>query len=598
MNLGSYFSDADGDTLTYTASAADTGVAAVSLSGAIVSVTPVAAGATTITVTGSDGSLNATQTLMVTVNPRPNRAPIIEALIEAQTVVVGGSPATVSLGSYFSDPDGDALTYTATSSHSGAATTSVSGTTVTITPIAIGAAMITAMAADSSGLSVTQMFTVTVNPPPNRAPTAVGTIPTQTVTAGGTGTVNLGSYFSDADGDTLTYTATSSDTGVAAVNLSGAAMVITPIAVGTVTVTAIASDPEGASVTQTFTVTVNPATSSELVSSQSANNAPITVGTISTQTVTVGGSAGTVDVSSKFTHPDGDTLTYTVSLSNTAVATVSVSGTTVTITPVATGTTKVTVIAVDSDGLSAAQTFTVTVNPQPNQAPAVLGSIPTQTVTVGGSPATVNLESYFSDPDGDTMTYTVSLSNTGVAMASVSGTTVTITPVAAGTATVTAMATDSIGLSTAQTFTVTVNPQSNRSPIAVGSISTQTVTVGGSAVVNLGSYFSDPDGDTLTYTATSSHSGVATTSVSGTTVTITPIAIGAAIITARAVGFERVECNPDVYSHGEPTAEPCADSSGYNSHPNGDGRWYWHGESWELLQRRRWGYVDLHGDLL
>ena len=513
--------------MTYTATSSDTDVAAMNLSGATTVITPIAVGTATVTAMAADSSgLSATQTFTVTVNPPPNRAPTAVGTIPTQTVTVGGSTGTVDMSSKFSDPDGDALTYTVSLSDTAVAMVSVSGTTVTITPVATGTATVMVIGVDADGLSAVQTFTVMVNPPPNQAPAVLGSIPTQTVTAGGSpATVNLESYFSDPDGDTMTYTVSLSNTGVAMVSVSGATVTVTPVAAGTATVTAMATDSIGLSTAQTFTVTVNPP----------PNRSPIAVGSIPTQTVTVGGSPATVDVSGKFSDPDGDALTYTVSLSDTAVAMVSVSGTTVTIVPVAAGTATVMVMAVDADGLSAAQTFGVTVNPQPNRSPVAVGSISTQIVTVGGSAGSVDLSSKFSDPDGDTMTYTVSLSDTGVATASVSGTTVTITPVAAGTATVMVVAVDSDGLSAVQTFGVTVNPQPNQAPVALGPIPTQAITVGGDpATVNLGSYFSDADGDALTYTATAANAGVATVSISGATVTITPVAAGATTVTATA----------------------------------------------------------------
>ena len=40
-----------------------------------------------------------------------------------------------------------------------------------------------------------------------------------------------------------------------------------------------------------------------------------------------------------------------------------------------------------------------------NRAPRPSGSVPPQTLAVGGSTASVNLAPYFTDPDGDTLTY-------------------------------------------------------------------------------------------------------------------------------------------------------------------------------------------------
>ncbi|MCE2455118.1 MAG: RTX toxin, partial [Gemmatimonadetes bacterium] len=61
-----------------------------------------------------------------------------------------------------------------------------------------------------------------------------------------------------------------------------------------------------------------------------------------------------------------------------------------------------------------------------------------------------------------------------------------------------------------QTFTVTVP---NRAPVAVETILAPTLEVGQSAAFVVSASFSDPDGDALTYTASSSDSSVATPAV-------------------------------------------------------------------------------------
>ena len=74
------------------------------------------------------------------------------------------------------------------------------------------------------------------------------------------------------------------------------------------------------------------------------------------------------------------------------------SGSILTITPVAAGTTQVRVSRTSEDNVTVDKNFTVTVNPQPNRAPTAVGSISAQTVTVGGSAATVDVSGNFSDP--------------------------------------------------------------------------------------------------------------------------------------------------------------------------------------------------------
>ena len=217
----------------------------------------------------------------------------------------------------------------------------------------------------------------------------------------------------------------------------------------------------------------------------------------------------------------------------TSRATVSVSGSTLTINGMATGIAQISATATDPGGLTATQTFIVTVNAQGNRAPVAVGTIPAQTVDVG-STVPVDLESYFSDPDNDTLTYTATSGYTSRATVSVSSSTLTINGIATGIAQISATATDPGGLTATQTFIVTVNAQGNRAPVAVGTIPAQTVDVDSTVPVDLESYFSDPDNDTLTYAATSGYISRATVSVSSSTLTIAGIDVGIARITVTA----------------------------------------------------------------
>ena len=342
-------------------------------------------------------------------------------------------------------------------------------------------------------------------PPPPVAPVQVGTIPNQTIATGQSATLEVSAYFRDPDGGVLTYAAASSAVGVVSVSMSGSTLIIVGEADGTATVTVTAADPDGLTAAQGFGVTV-----------ETPNRAPEAVGTISAQAVATG-SAETVDVSAYFRDPDGDALTYTASSSDAGVAAVAVSGAEVTISGEADGTATVTVTAADPDGLTATQGFGVTVE-TPNRAPEAVGTISAQAVATG-SAETVDVSAYFRDPDGDALTYTASSSDAGVAAVAVSGAEVTISGEADGTATVTVTAADPDGLTAAQGFGVTVETP-NRAPEAVGTISAQAVATGSAETVDVSAYFRDPDGDALTYTASSSDAGVAAVAVSGAEVTI------------------------------------------------------------------------------
>ena len=92
-----------------------------------------------------------------------NRPPSAAGSVPDQAVTVSGTAAMVNMAPYFTDPDGDALTYSAVSSNAAVVTTSVSESTVMLTPVSAGAATTTVTARDLDGLTATQSVAVTVD---------------------------------------------------------------------------------------------------------------------------------------------------------------------------------------------------------------------------------------------------------------------------------------------------------------------------------------------------------------------------------------------------------------------------------------------------
>ena len=327
-------------------------------------------------------------------------------------------------------------------------------------------------------------------------------------------TFGLGLYFSDPDGDRLTYTATTSDPLTVGVSVTGSELTLTPLRDGAGTVTVTATDPGGLSASEDFTATVG-----------EGNRHPTAVGNIADQMLTLGGRSLTVDLAPRFSDPDGDQLTFQVTSGGSGVVSALISASGLILVPVAAGTASVTVTATDPGGLSATQTFEVTVGTA-NRDPVAVGEIPDQSLAVGGSAVTLDVSANFTDPDGDTLTYAATSSDSGVVRAVVSGTEVILIPVGAGMATVTVTATDPGGLSVTQTFEVTAGA-ANRDPVTVGSLPDQRLTAGGSPVtLDVASSFSDPDGDQLTFQAVSSDSGVVRAVLSGTELILIPVATG------------------------------------------------------------------------
>ena len=185
------------------------------------------------------------------------------------TIAVNDGAASVEVAGAFWDPEGDRLTYGASSSAPTVAWVSVAGSTVTVTPVAIGPATVTVTATDAGGSSetATQTFRVTVAAS-NRPPAAVGRLAPLTIgVEDGAASVEVAGALRDPDGDRLTYGASSSAPAVAWVSVAGSKVTVTPVAVGTATVTVTATDAGGSNTTatQTFRVTVPPFTDYPIV---------------------------------------------------------------------------------------------------------------------------------------------------------------------------------------------------------------------------------------------------------------------------------------------------------------------------------------------
>ena len=171
VKVARHFRDPEGGELTYTA-AADSAIVRVSVADSLVTIAPRALGRTTIAVTAADAQgLTTTQPIAVTVQPR-NRGPKARTL-GSQRVRLGGS-VLVDLSPVFSDPNGDRLRYSASSSNEAVATVAIEGTGVRIAAQTEGQATIMVKARDPWGLEATQAFGLTVEPktpsPPPKTP--------------------------------------------------------------------------------------------------------------------------------------------------------------------------------------------------------------------------------------------------------------------------------------------------------------------------------------------------------------------------------------------------------------------------------------------
>jgi hypothetical protein len=410
--------------------------------------TPTANGTTSLTITASNGvSPNATQTLSVVVGEvtaftSASTATFTVGTAGTFSVTTSGSPAP-SFG-FTNVPPG--MTF----KDNGNGTATLSGTPTTAGTYAM------ALTAVNPYGTATQTLTVTVQQAPaitsaSSATFTVGTAGSFSVTTTGTPAPTLTESGALPSGVTFTS------------NGNGTATLAGTPAAGTnkaYPITITAANGVGSNATQSFTLTVNAASTAPTITS--AASTTFTVGTAGSFSVTTTGSpAATVTESG--TLPSG--VTFTGGASGTAtLAGTPAAGTQ--------GSYPITITAANGVGSNATQSFTLTVNPA-TAAPVItsagsttfsVGTAGTFSVTTTGSPtAALSATSSPALPSG------VTFKDNGNGTATLAG-----TPPAGsqGTYTLTIKATNSAGTAT-QSFVLTVN-----SGLAITSAASASATSG------------------------------------------------------------------------------------------------------------------------
>ncbi len=510
-DLTEHFADPDGDTLRFAAESSDSTVAVVDVSRGRVTVGALARGTVTVTVTASDPEdLAATGIFRVTV---PNRAPLAVDTMPNVKVEVGGE-VSMRLSRYFADADGDALAFTGASFDESVATASVSDDRLTVGGVAKGISAITVTAEDPEGLTAVLAFEVRV---PNRPPRVNAILPGKSVEVGETASADLAEHFTEPDGDELVFAAESSDPAVATADISGNRVTVGALAKGVATITITAADPDGLAVEQSFLVLV-------------PNRAPQATRALPDLELQ-GGEESATDLAEHFADPDGDMLRFTAESSDSSVAVADISGDRVTVRALARGTVTVTVTALDPEDLTATAVFRVTV---PNGAPQVHTPMPGRRLEAGGV-IEMSLLDHFSDPDVDSLVFRARSSDSSVVWVDLAGSGLTIKAMTKGWAQITVTAIDPASLETESNFTVRVP---NRAPRTVRNIGDRRIARGGQAILKSSRYFSDPDGDALSFAAESSDTTIAVVWIRDREIRVRGIEPGTATVTITATDPE------------------------------------------------------------
>lgn len=332
---------------------------------------------------------------------------------------------------------------------------------------------------------------------PNRPPT-IGGVPAVGVDAGSA--YSFTPRADDPDGDTLTFSATNLPRW-AAISTSTGAITGTPTDadVGmSQMITVEVSDSTAIAQLQPFQIQVRARATTPAPTPpppSPVNRAPTISGTPATTVV--------VNTAYTFTpaavDPDGDALTYSID-NRPAWATFSTSTGRLSGTPTATGTTTGIVIRVSDGTISTAlPTFSLQVvaAPPANRPPVISGSPPASVV----AGTAYSFQPTASDADGNTLTFGIqnrpSWATFNTATGRLSG-----TPTSSQLGTYSNIAitvTDNTATVSLPAFAITVTQAANRAPVITG-------TPPASATVGQAYSFlptaSDPDGDTLSFTAT------------------------------------------------------------------------------------------------
>lgn len=533
INLQTVFSDPDSDTLSFSAESTDPSVATASVSGNSLSVQPVAKGQTTITVTAEDGKGGSvSEDFMVTVNEPPNEPPVVQNPIDDLSLLMDGPDVTINLNNVFSDPNRDALTYEATSSDPSVATADISDNTLRIRPVKAGNTDIEVIARDVKEASATVEFSVSVAAVKAAVSTSnASNVDHQSATLNGTinpkgiGTTYYFEYGTNTQYGQKTNTR-NAGSGEDLVDVSEEVTDLNPET--TYHFRLVARNDHGQTThgrDLTFKTSARP------------NRSPEVVDPIADRSITVGDPAYAIDLTTVFSDPDEDPLTFQAPhVSNNDIVEVTLEDDVLRVSPLAVGQATITITARDDQGATVQDQFVITVNAIPNENPVVQNAIRDQQLTVQGAPYTHNLNSVFSDPDDDPLTFSVETNPSSIVTINLSDGDLTVRPDAIGEVLITITADDGKGGTAQDHFTVIVNERPNKNPEVVQNIEDFSIDEGGSPVeIDLETIFSDPDGDPLEYELSSDAPDVASASISGSSLIVSPGSPGRAVITVTAL---------------------------------------------------------------
>lgn len=481
-------------------------------------------GSQEFTVTADDGATEnnmATQTFVLTVNA-VNDAPVVaNALADVSLEEDPDINGRVVLTNTFNDVDGELLTLSiGVTSGADLAEVSLDAETINIAPgpNKFGVMQVEVMAEDAAGLSVSETFDVLINPV-NDAPDFTVSDDVTVVknfTSTETVTVTTGQVAFGEDSQTVTYTLSPASVTFANVSIEAST--------GNVTITAIV-DEFG---TQEFTITADDGEAMNNISTQTFtltvldNLPPEVISTVPNTSMNEDqATLAIVDVTSLFTDPEGDALTYEVSDEFAGNVAVALNGNTLEVTPIENfnGSGDITISARDAQQtISTAFTLTVIAI---NDVPTMIGTLTDQEAIEDESFSYTLPSGLFDDVDGDEITITA---GTKPDWLSFDGSTFSGTPENGnvGTAGVEVVGDDGNGGLISATFNLSVS-NVNDAPTVINGLEDIIVDEDAAATsIDITGIFEDVDtGDVLTIVSNTDNATLITVSDDGSNLMIT-----------------------------------------------------------------------------
>ena len=256
----------------------------------------------------------------------------------------------------FADPDGDAMTYKVVTMDAAISEVYVTGDKVLVKSKAVGQTTLDFVVTDSNDASTTASVTVNVAEmvDTNNAPEFIGASALADTNPADEIEYQISDYFSDPDGDAITFTVSSSDPTVASVFATGSTFLVKSITAGTADLTFIVSDSKGASTTTTITANV--------VEVVDTNNAPEFIGQSDAFQYHISVNSVEYAIGDFFADPDGDNFTYTVESSDEAMVKVFASATKFLVQTSSVGTATLNFTVTDVNGAFLEHSMTVTID--------------------------------------------------------------------------------------------------------------------------------------------------------------------------------------------------------------------------------------------